>query len=174
MTVHCRPAGPDDVEGISTVRIRSWQEGYRGTVPQAYLDGLSVEAQIARWRARTATGVPGGSSVAVDDGQVVGWSSVGAYRDDEAGAAAPGPRCGEVNAIYVLPERWGGGIGRALMDYSLGVLAADGLSPALLWVLRDNERARRFYAGYGWRPDGATHTYDVGGATLPEVRYRYG
>jgi ribosomal protein S18 acetylase RimI-like enzyme len=180
MTVSCRPARPDDVEGICTVRIRAWQQGYRGTVPQDFLDSLTVEAEVARWRSRIAeAGLLPGNSVAVRDGVVVGWSSVGRYRADEdgdevAGGPAPGPDAGEINAIYVLPERWGAGIGRALMAYSMDRLAADGLSPALLWVLRDNARARRFYERYGFRLDGASHTYEVGGAVLPEVRYRFG
>jgi GNAT superfamily N-acetyltransferase len=171
MTVLCRPAGPADVEGICAVRIRSWQEAYRGIVPQDFLDELSVEAEVDRFHARSERpGFLRGQHVAEDGGTVVGWSAIGEYRA-EGEPPPPGPRCGSVNAIYVLPSHWGGGIGRALMAYSLDLLAADGLSPVLLWVLRDNAQARRFYDAYGFRPDGATHTYEVGGETLPEVRY---
>jgi RimJ/RimL family protein N-acetyltransferase len=41
----------------------------------------------------------------------------------------------------------------------------------VLWVLRDNTRARRFYERAGFAPDGATDVLDrLGGVT--EVRYR--
>jgi GNAT superfamily N-acetyltransferase len=102
---------------------------------------------------------------------VVGWASVGPYRDDAGDA--PGPGCGELNAIYVLPEWTGHGVGRALLAYALGELRRRGLAPVLLWVLAANRPARRFYERAGFRPDGATHDFEVGGATLPEVRYRH-
>lgn len=173
MTVTCRQARVEDIEGISAVRIRSWQEGYRGILPGDYLAALSVRAEVERWRSALAgRGLRPGHSVAVVDGEIVGWSSVGPYRDEDV--PPPGPDAGEINAIYVLPERWGAGIGRALMAHALQELAAGGLSPVLLWVLRDNTRARRFYQRAGFRPDGVTQLYEVGGAVLPELRYRYG
>jgi ribosomal protein S18 acetylase RimI-like enzyme len=169
MTVLCRPAGPDDVDGIATVRIRSWQAGYAGIVPQFYLDGLTPAAEAERWRSRE---LRPGNSVAEVGGEIVGWSAVGPYNDEEE-VPPPAPGSGEIYAIYVLPEHWGTGVGRALMAYSLDLLAADGLTPVLLWVLTENARARRFYEAAGFAPDGAAHTYTVAGTDLPEVRYRY-
>ena len=43
----------------------------------------------------------------------------------------------------------------------------------LLWVLVANERARRFYERAGFHADGPVVDFEVGGATLPEMRYRY-
>jgi len=41
----------------------------------------------------------------------------------------------------------------------------------VLWVLRDNSRARRFYERAGFAPDGVTDVLErLGGVT--EVRYR--
>jgi len=43
----------------------------------------------------------------------------------------------------------------------------------VLWVLRENRRARRFYELAGWSADGAAKDAELlGGLTLPEVRYR--
>ena len=169
MTVHCRPAGPDDVDAIATVRIRSWQGGYAGIVPQDYLDALSPEAEAERMRGR---GPRPGNHVAEVGGAVVGWSAIGPYQLPEE-VPAPPPGGGAVYASYVLPSHGGTGGGRALMAYSLERLAADGLDPVLLWVLADNDRARRFYDAVGFAPDGASHVFSVGGADLPEVRYRH-
>lgn len=171
MTVTCRPATAADAAAIAEVRIRSWQTGYRDIVPADYLAALSPRAEADRRRARMPAGGPSpGELVAEVDAAVVGWASVGPYRDDDA--PAPAPDCGEVYAIYVLPQRWGIGAGRALLAYGLDRLAADGLAPVLLWVFGANERARRFYERAGFRADGPSHDYDVGGAALPELRYR--
>jgi GNAT superfamily N-acetyltransferase len=168
MDVLCRPATPADVPAIAAVRIRSWQAAYRGSVPQAYLDALDVDAEIGRRQNRPLDG----QHVAEAGGSVVGWLSVGPYRADED-EQLPGPSCGEVGAIYALPEFWGRGVGRRLLAYGLGELRRLGLSPVLLWVLVANERARRFYERAGFHADGPVVGFEVGGATLPEMRYRY-
>jgi GNAT superfamily N-acetyltransferase len=168
MDVRCRPATAADVPAIATVRIRSWQQAYRGAVPQDYLDALDPAAEVERWRGRDLTG----QHVAEADGRMVGWLSLGPYRADP-GEEVPGPDCGEVRAIYALPEAWGLGVGRALMAYGLAELRRLQLHPVLLWVMESNERARRFYAKAGFHADGVTHPYEIAGATLPELRYRY-
>ena len=43
---------------------------------------------------------------------------------------------------------------------------------AVLWVLEQNHRARRFYEREGWWPDGARASEDVASLSLPTVRYR--
>lgn len=105
-------------------------------------------------------------------GEVVGWLSIGPYRFEDD-SHSPGPGCGEIAAIYLRPDAVGTGAGRALLAYGLAELDRAGLRTVLLWVLTGNARARRFYEKGGFHLDGATHTYEVGGATLPEVRYRY-
>ena len=114
-------------------------------------------------------GLGSGISVAERAGAVVGFSAAGPYRDDDV--PAPQPGCGEIIAIYVLPAHQGAGIGRALLALSLEAL--DTLRPVLLWVARDNAPARRFYERCGFRADGASKTFAVGGVEVPEVRYRY-
>lgn len=170
MDVTCRPATDADVDRIAEVRVRSWQEAYRGIVPQPVLDRMDPAAEAARRRGRG----PAGQHVAELDGRVVGWLAVGAYRTDQDDSGpVPPAGSGEVNAVYVLPAAWGRGAGRELLAYGLGELRGQGLVPVLLWVFAANERARRFYERAGFRADGGTHDYEIGGATLPEVRYRH-
>jgi RimJ/RimL family protein N-acetyltransferase len=72
----------------------------------------------------------------------------------------------------VTPSVWGTGVGRELMAVAVDRLREAGFRSATLWVLRDNERARRFYERAGWSPDGAEKDDVVAGATVTEVRYR--
>jgi ribosomal protein S18 acetylase RimI-like enzyme len=175
MDVTCRPVTADDFDAVCELHVRAWQAAYRGIVPQAYLDAMDPAVRARRTRDQNLDGQyvavrPAGGEVV---GEVVGWMSIGPYRFADDGPDAPGPGFGEIAAIYARPDAVGTGVGRALMTYGLEELDRAGLRPVLLWVFTDNARARRFYERAGFRLDGATHDYEIGGATLPEVRYRW-
>ena len=79
------------------------------------------------------------------------------------------PNCA---ALYVDPERWGCGVGKALMSVAREHLSQSGFRNALLWVLVGNVRAERFYRLDGWMPDGMRRTATVWGITVDEIRFR--
>ncbi|MEU4560984.1 GNAT family N-acetyltransferase [Actinoplanes sp. NPDC023936] len=157
-----RPAVPDDADGLAEVHVRTWQSAYRGLIPQAYLDGLSVADRARQWREWLGRISPPRAVLVLEPG-VSGFITVGAGDEDEAG---------HVYALYVLPERQGLGGGRALMAAGLAELVAAGFSVATLWVLDSNLAARRFYEAGGWHPDGATLVDESRGFPITEVRYR--
>lgn len=64
------------------------------------------------------------------------------------------------------------GIGRSLLGRAVADLRERGHTAATLWVLRQNDTARRFYEAAAWQPDGATKDEWRPGGTLHEVRYR--
>ncbi|WP_192582849.1 GNAT family N-acetyltransferase [Streptomyces triticiradicis] len=157
----------DDCARVAEIRVRGWQAAYKDLIPQAYLDGLSVTEDAAR-RRRTLEQGDGSvvNLVAERNGSVVGWACHGPHRDDEA-------RSGEVElyAIYVHPDVLGQGIGQALLRESADRCAAAGHERMLLWVLKENAPARRFYERAGFRPDGAEEPFEAAGVAVPEVRY---
>jgi GNAT superfamily N-acetyltransferase len=75
---------------------------------------------------------------------------------DGASDGLAGCRTEWLDGLYVRPEHWGRGLGRKLHDEVLDRLRANGSPRCHLWVLEDNERARRFYEGLGWRENGDT------------------
>lgn len=164
-----RPATVADAEQIAEVHVATWRAAYRGLLPQALLDGLTVASRADGWR-RILSSDASMTLVAVDEatGRVVGFVGVGRSRDDDAGATV-----GELHAIYLHPDQWGRGIGRALHDAGLQALAGDFME-ATLWVLSGNDQARAFYERQGWRPDGHTKDDERGDVILSEVRYRRG
>lgn len=85
---------------------------------------------------------------------------------------APRPTAGELLALYVAPALTGTGVGRALMAAATARARAHGFHTLYLWVVRGNTRAERFYERAGFAPDGAEEAYDVGGSSVPELRYR--
>ncbi len=169
-----RPARVEDAHAIGSVHVRAWQVGYRGQLPDAYLDGLSIEQRQASWRvglpdpARTSTVL-----VVEDptDGHVCGFTTVGPLRP-EGSADLDAAVAGQLYAINLEPEAWGRGIGAPLLHAASRQLATDGYREAILWTLRTNARARRFYEREGWAADGGEQVDEHEGVTLDEVRYR--
>ncbi|WP_328666962.1 GNAT family N-acetyltransferase [Streptomyces sp. NBC_00322] len=166
MDVRVRDMTLDDVEAVATIRVRGWQFAYDGLMPASYLDAMSVEEDAARRREFLKDGSVVTNLVAERDGEVVGWGCFGPSRDE----GRPAGLC-ELYAIYVLPDRVSTGVGRALMDELTGRAEADGFERMLLWVLKENDRARRFYGKAGFAPDGAEEPFEVEGVKVPEVRY---
>src|ERR1035437_10037087 len=83
-----------------------------------------------------------------------------------------GDTCGaELQVLNVDPDAWGGGVGGALLSAAEAALAADGFTAAVLWVLRDNPRARSVYERRGWTYDNAEQDLDFNGTAVREVRY---
>lgn len=149
---------------MAQVQERSWQGAYRHVYPAEALDrGGFVDTSL--WRQRLQTPPPGWTTLVAEvPGGVAGFVCLGPSRDERA--------VGEIYAIYVAPDAWGQGLGRALLAEAERRLAGR-YEVAALWVLDDNPRARRFYEAAGWRPDGAQKTealrWDV---PALEVRYR--
>jgi GNAT superfamily N-acetyltransferase len=156
-----------DCERVAGIRVGGWQSAYRGIVPQSHLDAMSVPENTEGLRTRFLERNPGVLNlVAEQDGEVVGWLCHGPYRDGEARTADA-----ELYALYVAPDRYRHGVGRALLEESLRRCTADGHTRMFLWVLRQNSRARRFYEAAGFRSDGVEEPFVVEGVEVPEVRY---
>jgi GNAT superfamily N-acetyltransferase len=152
-----RPGTPGDAEAVAGVHVRTWQVAYAHVFPAERLAKLSIERRANRWREWPPL-------VAVANGAVGGFVSVGASHDDDA--------AGELFAIYVDPEQWGTGLGRELIAAGEERLRELGHANAILWVLEDNPRARRFYERAGWHPDGASRSIAIFELKVLEVRYR--
>jgi len=152
-----RPATSDDARHVARVQVETWQAAYAHALPVEQLQAMSVdehERRHGRWPP---------TFVAERDGQIVGYVAVGRSADEESD--------GELYAIYVHPEHWGTGIGRALLRAGEERLRELGHTRAVLWVLEDNPRTRRFYELAGWSSDGTAREIELFGFRVPEVRY---
>lgn len=76
--------------------------------------------------------------------------------EDGAAVGVAGARAEWLDGLYVVPEWWSRGVGRALHDHVLDHLRAAGSAVCHLWALEHNERARRFYERLGWHEDGTS------------------
>ncbi|MEI6360900.1 MAG: GNAT family N-acetyltransferase [Actinomycetes bacterium] len=160
-----RPATASDAEAMALVHVRTWQVAYRGLIPDAHLDAIDVDERAERWRRILVDANARSQFVLVGEahGDVVGFATGGPSRDSDGTAAK------EVYAIYVHPERWDRHLGAELMESLLELLEAESAAVSL-WVIGDNERARRFYAAFGFMTDGRTRIEAIGGSEVSEVR----
>ena len=150
---------------VARVHVRSWQAGYSGLLPDAYLDGLRPEERAARYSFASENVRDPVTIVAVDGGVICGFATTSPARDLDV------PDDGELCALYVDPEWWGRGVGRALIGAARARLFETGFRSAVLWLLAGNARADRFYRMDGWAPDGLRRSDTMWGVTVDEIRY---
>ncbi|MBR4798855.1 MAG: GNAT family N-acetyltransferase [Clostridia bacterium] len=145
---------PEEIKGKAYVHWRSWQAAYAGIINRDYLAALTLEKceQIAgKWRDNIL--------VALENGRVIGFAGYGE-------SDAEFPQAGAIFALYVLPEYFGKGAGRALAEAALEKL--QDRAEIRLWVLKENARAIKFYEKLGFAPDGreqflpALEAYEIG------------
>jgi len=151
---------------IAALHLASWRSAYRGIVPDAFLDAITMESRVVRWtRAVAAAGEQQVTTLVAEDGRnIVGLSSFGPSRD-RAGF-------GEVYALHVLPHLRRTGIGSVLLRRTESRLRDVGWADAMLWVLRDNVAARRFYEAMGWVTTGRERLEVHHGYEIPEVELK--
>jgi len=148
------------------VAVSSWRAAYAGLMPDELIAKNSLAAREERFGELLARA---GSAVAWDvleqDGRMFGYSSYGPVRE------GGGAQVGELYALYLLPERWGQGHGRVLLERAREVLALRGYRTCELWVLSSNTRARAFYEAAGFSLAADDVPRELLGTTLLESRY---
>jgi GNAT superfamily N-acetyltransferase len=161
--VKIRAATPEDAAAIAHVSVTTWQAAYRDVFGDA-LDALSVDEATERRRAWLEA-APERAFTLVGElyGRIEGFANAGAAIDDA--------QVGQLYAIYVLPQAWGTGLGHALMEAAVAGLRERGFEDAIVDVLTENPRARRFYEREGWS-FAEEHDAEFLGIAVREARYR--
>jgi GNAT superfamily N-acetyltransferase len=172
MTVHVRDATPGDGAAMGAVQIAAWRAAYAGVMRDDYLAGLDPDDFGEHWRRSAADGPGPGRALLVGElgGRVVAIGATGEFR----ARASDADPTGELWMLNTHPDAFGTGASVALHAEALRRLAAAGHRGAVLWVVRDNPRARRFYEREGWVADGQETIADLGGVDVTELRYRRG
>jgi GNAT superfamily N-acetyltransferase len=156
-----------DGKRIADIQVAGWKAGYRGILPDEYLDRLDVEARVPVWEGFIHDEV-GILFVARSGAELLGFCHLIPSRDEDAEGIA------EIAAIYVDPEYWRKSCGRRLVEAAFASAIEQGFSGLTLWVLTENSRGRGFYEAMGMQPDGAIKTKGRPECLLHEIRYRVG
>jgi GNAT superfamily N-acetyltransferase len=166
-----RDAIPEDTDAIVAVTAAGWRTAYRGIVAPERLADLPV----ARWRHEVHVGLrrpveDAFSYVAEIDGRFAGYCFVAApSREPDLGS-----NVAELVAIYVEPDRWGQGAGKALMRAALDRLGELPYDEVFLWTFKENASAIAFYERQGWKADGDEKMHPRSQAVAIRFRHRAG
>lgn len=163
-----REATHSDIPALAEIHVSAWRAAYSGQMPREVLDNLTVDQRIRDWQRWLNEPGPGTVLVADTDTGVAAFCVFGPSRDEDV----KGGNTGEILALNVHPKFWNCGYGKALCQAVLSAARQRRWKTITLWVLKSNERARLFYQGRGFSPDG-TERFDsaLTGVTLNEVRY---
>lgn len=150
---------------MSLIHALGWRDTYVGYVPDDY---MAREITDDRWvkffREDYETGRCHGLLLYSGDTPVAAINYGPARTENynagtSEGSAFPNEAYqgwGEIISFYTHPDHRGKGYGGLLFEEALRRLKADGFPSAFVFVLRENEGARRFYAAHGFQWDG-TH-----------------
>lgn len=119
-------------------------------LPQRVFDEMR-DGGAERWRRQLADPDARAHWLATDarpgsEGALVGFAVV-----EARGPHAPRPL--RLNSLYVTAEMHGHGVGRVLLQYSIGE------APCYLWVAARNTKAQAFYRRHGFELDGGSKTF---------------
>ncbi|QDR79883.1 GNAT family N-acetyltransferase [Sporomusa termitida] len=151
---------------IGYIQAKSWQAAYKGIVPAEYLATFTSEKRADIFRKVMPARSEEFYLFSTHD-QPSGMAILGKARDEDLPDTT-----GEISAIYFLPDAWGTGCSVPAIWFCLTRLRELGYAQVILWVLKDNPRARRFYEKAGFHFDGAIKEINIG-KPLIELRYSF-
>ena len=131
---------------IIKVNKDTWKTSYRGIVSDDYLDSLNSldEKRIERCMRQIQDNNP--YLIALVNGEIVGMLLYGKSRDDKY------KKSGEINAIYVLKEYQGNGIGKKLLLEAVKYLVNENYNSMIIGCL-EGSTSNDFYIKMGGKID---------------------
>lgn len=161
-----RGAMAQDAGAIATIMVANWRSTYQQQLSAGFLAGLDPVAEAAKWSDRLTR--PGVSVLVAESREVLGFVACGPPFDADLDPA----EFFQIYNLHVAPTARGLGVGKMLLR-AAARLGANQARQLCLWVVPENNHARRFYELAGMRPDGTRQRESVSpGETLEELRYR--
>lgn len=142
-----RQAMLSDAKNIATLHINSWLKAYQQILPASVLDNLSVAERQKQWL--TWLSSPTSITYVIElEQKIIGFISFGPSRNQ----INKGNAIAEIYAIYVDPYHWHQNIGSKLLSKAFAEIKSNNYQGVILWVLKENLQAIKFYEKYGFRP----------------------
>ncbi len=154
-----RKAEKEDVRQIAEILVEDWQKAYRGIIDSDFLDSMSAdqryEIEIKRYQKY---------AVAADGNEILGYAWLEMAENEAADC--------EIIALYVRYSDRNKGIGKLLFQYSVRYFRESGKKRMIIWCLKENDEARRFYEKAGGK-EFRTGSHNWGGREYEMISYLY-
>lgn len=144
MEVHIRKVKQGDADALAYIQTESWKAAFKGIIDAEMLEKCTNIVKVRAMYQRLLDENKGNGYILTFDDKphcIAYWDSA---RDLELTGKA------ELICIHSLPDNWHKGFGSKMMDMVLEDIKKSGYSEVVLWVFRDNIRARAFYEAKGF------------------------
>ena len=144
MEIDIRKVKQGDADTLAYIQTESWKAAFKGIIDDEMLEKCTDILKARLMYQRLLDDNKGnGYILTVDDKPhcIAYWDKA---RDSDLIGKA------ELICIHSLPDNWHKGFGSKMMDLVLEDIKKSGYSEVVLWVFRDNLRARAFYEAKGF------------------------
>lgn len=133
----------EDIPQVVNIQICGWKSAYKGIIDDNYLANMNPKEKI---KIREKDYNENRFIVAEINNEIVGFCR---YTDNmDKTPETPEADC-ELRSLYVKPELKHNGIGKKMFQYAVNEFKHMGKTKMVLWCLKDNALARRFYEKMG-------------------------
>lgn len=132
-----------DCYAVTHVGVISWNETYKGIVPDSDLQELYLNEEENAKKSYESFDINDNNKLVLEvDGEVVGFANYGQAKSVDY------ENCGEIYALYMLKKYHGLGLGRKLVDEAIKELKKLGYNKMVIACLKGNP-TNEFYKHIG-------------------------
>lgn len=144
MEIDIRKVKQGEADTLAYIQTESWKAAFKEIIDDAMLEKCTnIDKARAMYQRLLDENMGNGYLLTVDNKPhcIAYWDKA---RDPELTGKA------ELICIHSLPNNWHKGFGSKMMDMVLEDIKSSGYSEVVLWVFRDNLRARALYEAKGF------------------------
>lgn len=142
--INIRKVKVDDANTLAFIQTESWKSAFNRILSKEDLDRYTdVNRAITLYSKLLNENIGNGFILTIDENThcIAYWDKT---RNDEMEGYS------EIICIHSLCDNWGKGYGTEMMNHILSDIKNSGFNKVMLWVFKENHRARKFYEKHGF------------------------
>ena len=142
--INIRKVKVGDANTLAFIQTESWKSAFNRILSKEDLDKYTdMNRAITLYSKLLNDNIGNGFILMINENPhcIAYWDKT---RDDEMEGDA------EIICIHSLCDNWGKGYGTEMMNHILRDIKNSGFSKVMLWVFKENHRARKFYEKHGF------------------------
>ncbi len=161
--MNIRPLSKDDIQSVAKVNAYSWKKAFRGILSDKLLNDITVETMEEGWE-DIITRQNRANLCAEIDNCLAGFISFNRF-------PLEGQIQGEIIGIYVHPDFWRLGVGKALLNSAIEKMRDRQFTQVYLWTMTENKISRSFYEKEKFTLSPENRVSERNGEKFEEVKY---